>query len=454
MSNDEWTVWVCLDDCWDMTNTIKAKPTADSDADGLFDHLELSHGTDVNNPDSDGDGLTDFEEITAGTDPLNKDSDGDGLLDGNDNAPLTRSSKIHIDIDQNAVVDVFTLGQNANQRSVILTFDTISGEQTGEFTLANWMLAHQVAVIADSNSNGTTDFAILATTSDGKNLVAIFDAKLNKVVNSIVYPGWFQPTQLAVVPDYSGNTKDEILVLGETSDGKRIWMLHDSGTKVEYSRHIYPSWYTPSRIVITNDMNGNNKPELLSQGVASDGRSTWMVHDVHTKALLSSQKQASWLSMADGSQLSDISGNQLDDYAWLGETSNGKKLMRVQDAKTGAVVNTLHYPGWYTPLKMALQADSDSSGFAEVVSLGQTSDGKRAWLSHDSYHHNQLAARVFPAWYQPTSIKTIPDINNDGVEDILVRGNTSDGKVVLMVQNGQSGQDIKVIVLPSWFTPY
>ena len=69
------------------------------------------------------------------------------------------------------------------------------------------------------------------------------------------------------------------------------------------------------------------------------------------------------------------------------------------------MVNTLQYSGWYTPLKLAVQADRDSSGFAEVESLGQTSDGKKAWLSHDSYHHNQLSARVFPAWYQPSNIE-------------------------------------------------
>ncbi|TMO82180.1 hypothetical protein [Pseudoalteromonas spongiae] len=69
------------------------------------------------------------------------------------------------------------------------------------------------------------------------------------------------------------------------------------------------------------------------------------------------------------------------------------------------MVNTLQYSGWYTPLKLEVQADRDSSGFAEVVSLGQTSDGKKAWLSHDSYHHNQLAARIFPAWYQPSNIE-------------------------------------------------
>lgn len=55
----------------------------DSDGDGLINSLELTAGTDPNNPDSDGDGLSDgLEVLTWKTNPLLPDTDGDGLLDG------------------------------------------------------------------------------------------------------------------------------------------------------------------------------------------------------------------------------------------------------------------------------------------------------------------------------------------------------------------------------------
>lgn len=58
---------------------------ADSDADGLDDHIELSldEPTDPNNPDSDGDGLTDGEEVNGAlpSNPLLADTDFDGFGD-------------------------------------------------------------------------------------------------------------------------------------------------------------------------------------------------------------------------------------------------------------------------------------------------------------------------------------------------------------------------------------
>lgn len=58
---------------------------ADSDADGLDDHVELGldDPTDPNNPDSDGDGLTDGEEVNGdpSSNPLLADTDADGFGD-------------------------------------------------------------------------------------------------------------------------------------------------------------------------------------------------------------------------------------------------------------------------------------------------------------------------------------------------------------------------------------
>jgi hypothetical protein len=58
---------------------------ADSDADGLDDHIELGldEPTDPNNPDSDGDGLTDGEEVNgdSSSNPLLIDTDFDGFGD-------------------------------------------------------------------------------------------------------------------------------------------------------------------------------------------------------------------------------------------------------------------------------------------------------------------------------------------------------------------------------------
>jgi subtilisin family serine protease/chitodextrinase len=68
-----------------VTSALSA--TDDSDADGMTDQWEISHGLDPQDAsdsglDQDGDGLTNREEFLAGSDPNNSDSDSDGIPDG------------------------------------------------------------------------------------------------------------------------------------------------------------------------------------------------------------------------------------------------------------------------------------------------------------------------------------------------------------------------------------
>lgn len=61
---------------------VYQEDTTDTDKDGLYDIVEKSIGTDINNADSDGDGLDDYQEVEIlGLDPLSKDSDGNGIVD-------------------------------------------------------------------------------------------------------------------------------------------------------------------------------------------------------------------------------------------------------------------------------------------------------------------------------------------------------------------------------------
>ncbi|MGP3776130.1 DUF3289 family protein [Streptomyces sp. SDT5-1] len=59
-----------------------ARPTKDTDGDGLPDDMEQRAKLDPKQRDTDHDGLTDFVELGNRSDPLKKDSDGDGVDDG------------------------------------------------------------------------------------------------------------------------------------------------------------------------------------------------------------------------------------------------------------------------------------------------------------------------------------------------------------------------------------
>lgn len=87
-----------------------------------------------------------------------------------------------------------------------------------------------LAVIADMNSNGTPEIAVLS----GRN-VQIKDAKDNtKVLKSIKFlKNTYQPRALSVMPDSNNNGFDELTVLGILQTGKATSETRDSNTAVK-----------------------------------------------------------------------------------------------------------------------------------------------------------------------------------------------------------------------------
>lgn len=422
---------------------------ADTDGDGIPDGLEvLLYKTDPAKRDSDGDGIDDNIEIfVLGTSPNNPDSDGDGINDLLDASP---TGVVIIDIDNNKRVDLFVLGKTSDTSQAILAYDTQTSKQTGGINIPNWFNAIDVKATADINGNTYNEFVVLGKTADGKNSWLIFDSKTRKIIQSLAFPSWFQVAQLEVVDDFNGNSKDALIVFGQTSDQKKVWFLHDSGLRKEIKRYIYPNAFQATEIKVIKDMNANSVPEVITAGTLSTGQSAWKVQDLNTLKNISEKAQPNWMQVSNISTLHDASWRKEDDILSLATSSDGKKFLIAQDSQNKSTTFSYTLPNWFTPLQTLSLKDIDGNGYSEALVLGRSGSQYALWAI-DTNHKKIILSYSFPGWFTPNNVNPITDVNSDGYEDIQVLGLTSDNKVTFMIFSGLTGQNIKSIKLPGWF---
>ena len=439
----------------------------DTDDDDIPDGYEVLYDLDPLDAidaslDQDLDDLTNLEEFQIGTNPNIADTDNDGVLDGQDALPLNEASERRLDVDMNGVDDIPLLVDLSNGKQAVMFHDSATGNQTTAITLPSWFIAEQMKPIffATTVPNSITPTVLqhivtLGATTDGKKAWLVFDINSKTLVSSFAFPVWFQPKQLLVVEDVNGNYKDEILVFGQTSDGKSVWMMHDSAWRAEITRLVYEQGYEPDKLTIIGDTDNNGESEVVSFGITSNNCpstsvicATWQQHDISSLIKLGESKKAQGYTINDLVGITDNDGNGMVDLLWLGTTPGGKKFFKIENATTAKLVLNYSYADNF--IADSIVGKLNYSQFTDkVISLSAVNN---MWQSNDIFLDNQPPeSYVLSDGYQSQALITIADVNGDDIEDILLSGKNSDNKLELKLLSNDN-ESIQVIVLPKWVT--
>jgi len=197
-------------------NAGEIKFKADTDSDGMPDDVEVSNGTNPNDPsdadaDADHDGLTNGDEVAGGTDVNNADTDGDGVSDGEEarlgfsptdgnSTPPPNVILTSLEITPNpARISINTqLGQDPLQLRVIgVRNNGTTADLTGSPTLT-YQSSNTSVVIVDSFGN-------LGGTGPGQTTIRVTAGNIFADVQVVVTQITPTPLGSVAIPGYANN---------------------------------------------------------------------------------------------------------------------------------------------------------------------------------------------------------------------------------------------------------
>jgi hypothetical protein len=194
----------------------------DSDADGMDDHWESTHGLMVGVDDAsaalDGDGLSDFLEFLFRTDPFNRDTDGDGYADGvevqlgsNPNDPSSMPNN---------------LARRTDATGVLGTMNALGGTATPVFhagTAGSINDGDLTTCVDTWNGTGTDSLSYVGIVWANPQNVPI--AGLRPDLATFADGGWFGPNTLGPWPGglLSSNLHLTMPLVQVTRDGGTTW---------------------------------------------------------------------------------------------------------------------------------------------------------------------------------------------------------------------------------------
>lgn len=362
-------------------------------------------------------------------------------------------------VDAGSATDLAVLQKSANRRQVHVR-DSLAGTKIANLQASIPYSAVDFATLPDGNANGVAESAILGQhETSGAIRVAVLDglsgAAVGTLANFKFLNAAFVPLAVRALPDFSGNGKDEVAVLGRSDTGQLRVQVRDGadGSDVTTAILFLNAASSAVDLQVLPDGNGNGAAELALLGRNADtGINTVQIRDAATGAAIRSilffdaAVEAVALALVP-----DQNANGKPELAVLGrDTATGVVSVQLRDAANGALLRTANYlTSAFEPVALVAIDDADGDGEVELAVLGcdRVTGTNTLQLREALSGANPRNFGFSLAGNSAEGLAVIADATGNGAQELVVLSAGTRG-ARLQVRDAQSGALLSAIVVP------
>lgn len=347
------------------------------------------------------------------------------------------------DLNGNSSSDVGVLSKNsATGEYIFVARDSMSGAFISSVSFGTDPVVDAV-VIGDIGGNALPELAVLGTRPSGQARLLIRDTLTGVLENTVFFGSVYASVDLSVVPDTTGNTFDEIAVLGTSAAGGVRVQARDSVTGVASSTVYFGSRLDARQLAILPDSSGGGFPEIAVHGVDTvSQQSRVQIKDSDTAALIRNVYFGTTYDPVDIAPVETVAGGGIAELSQRSDTSAVRAL--IKDTSGNPPVSAAYMGSTDRPVRILGIADSNASGVADLAVLVEDSLGRAAVRvregSDGSFIRNVFSTQAGT----PLDFDSVGDLNSSGHDELAILGlNTSIYRV--QIKDPDSGQTINVV---------
>jgi TPR repeat protein len=438
----------------------------DDDNDGIPDTYELANGLDPLDAndgtlDNDSDGLSNFDEFRIGTDINLADSDGDGINDNIDNNPLVFDEEAltlysgHLtvlpDMNDDGIAEIGILKVISETGKVVL--EVLNGQDQSLLNTVTWSDNYEdssltLHVIPDMNDNGFAEVGLFgiqdSTNNEGKPQMFVRDLQTGNRVNVYNWPANWKEVSATVLTDISGDGIAEIGIQGRFKDGNRPQLVVKNGdNSSNEATYAYPDLFDAPMFYQHSDVDGDGFEEIATFGVISRNGKIQVKIASGTNAnnkLKAYNFPDKWDNVS-WHRLDDSNGDGIDEWGLFGISKGDGRPQLIN--KNGATPKgALRIYAWTADMSNARFyriPDMNNDGVDEVAAAGRRSNGRYQFQILDGVDRNSVRANHnLNLKLENLTYHVLPDLSGDKKAEIGFLGINPEGDYELVIQHGNT----------------
>ena len=438
----------------------------DDDNDGIPDTYELANGLDPLDAsdgalDYDSDGLSNYDEFRIGTDINLADSDGDGIIDSIDNnpldfdapAPTLYSGQLSVlpDMNDDGIAEMGILKVDSDSGQV--TLEVLSGKDQSSLKVISWSDNYEdsslaLHIIPDMNDNGTDEVGLFGiqdvTNNEGKPQMFVRDLLTGNRVNVYNWPANWKEVSAMVLTDISGDSIAEIGIQGRFKDGNRPQLVVKNGADgSNEATFAYPDLFNAPMFYQHSDVDGDGFEEISTFGVISrnDKIQVKIASGINPNNKLKAYNFPDKWSNVSWHRLDDSNGDGIDDWGLFGiSKADGRPQLINKDGSDPQ--GALRIYAWIADMQNAKFfriPDMTNDGVDEVAAAGRRSNGRYQFQVQDGTDRNSvLANHNLNLKLESLTFHVLPDLSGDEKAEIGFLGINTIGEYELVIQHGNT----------------
>ena len=346
----------------------------------------------------------------------------------------------------------FVAPQISEMERLSFRFSVSDGERTTSDTVVVTLLARQDMVpltglrtLLFDHGEPLKRVGVLTVDAEGLTTFYTVHPGTQEDIARVTLPDDFVAVEAIVHPDINDNGSEEVGIFGINTVGaqqKPRYLVYDSQSGALLRLYNWPANWTAISFLLLSDMSGDGLPEPAIQGISVlNARPQLLVRDGATGQALATYNSPAIFRQPRYMQLSDYTGDGVEEVGFFGVRPNGKPQIRINDGSDrarylGAYNSPDNWdnPGWHR------LSDSDGDGVDDWGLFGIRKDDGRAQLLNRRGASNQGVLRIFtwPTTLQQAQFVSVPDMTYDDIDEVAAFGVRPDiNRYQLLVRNGQ-----------------
>ena len=416
----------------------------DSDGDGLGDNYELLVGFDPERPDSNGNGIPDGEESL---DNLKTIASVFSIAD------INGDSTNELAVTYKSISNEITtsiINASAQKELKLMKF-------TGDFA---HFTVHLFNDMNGNGSHEVGVFGVIedpSTVAGVRSKLMVKDSKTGNVVQNYAWAGNWNNPQLVQLADLNNDGIPEVGMQGAFYDGNRPQLLlRDGANGRAMQKYSFPALMKAPQYVQLSDMNGDDVPEIGMYGrlVSNNKIQVKIISGVDASDKLPAYNFGDDWEGESFHNLGDIDFDGQNDIALFGRRLESKQVQAF--TKSGVSrIGTLGIFGWpdsFETFQLMIMPDINFDSVMEIGAAGYREDVDRyqAIVKNGVDRNDTMFTVGWPNTVSEAEFVALNDFDGDQVVDIALFGQKSNGAFEVNIKSVHNVKVGSFNLGPNW----